>query len=120
MLEFEVSSGTFNDPQSEKSHLRLEIYNPLSGEVFEAKFPKGRVEVDNDGSLAYFSTNTERINMSLFLGYNLQITFHKDGRFSIRSPSKIKSVRKEKIGARKKKASGKEEVISDTRSFKLE
>jgi hypothetical protein len=123
ILEFDVASGKDGDAQVQQhvaeSHLRLEIYNPLSGEVFEAKFPNGRIEIDIDGSITYFSTSSESVNVSLFLGHNLQLSLHKDGRLTIRSPSKIVPIGR-KTGHLSKKLESKTEAISDTLSFMLE
>jgi len=117
VLEFDIASG---QQQEKKTHLRVELYNPLSGEVFEAKFPKGRIEVDNDGSLTYFSTSEEKVNISLFLGYNLQLIFYKDGRFTLRSPSRIVPLRKYSDRATLKKRVENHEVRSDVMHFRLE
>jgi len=122
VLEFDVASGKESGAQDQmdiaKSHLRLEIYNPLSGEVFEAKFPKGRIEVDTDGSITYFSTSSDNVNVSLFLGHNLQLSLHKNGTLTIKSPSKIVPIAG-KAGNPNKKDNRKE-VTSDTLSFMLE
>ena len=89
VLNFHITPGKASSDPSKSQNLRLELYNPMAGEVFEAKFPKGRIEVDNDGSVAYFSTSVEKVNVSLFLGHNIQINLHKDGSVVIKSPSKI-------------------------------
>jgi hypothetical protein len=98
VLEFEITSGKIDHahggPPSSSggSNLHLEIYNPTAGEVFEAKFPKGRIEVDNDGSVAYFSRNAERVTLSIFLGRSVSLTIDKEGLVIIKSPSKISSL----------------------------
>jgi hypothetical protein len=89
VLEFELAGG------KEKEDLHLELYNPLSNEIFEAKFGRGRIEVDRDGSITYFTRSTDHVNVSLFLGRNLTITLGKDGDVLIRTPSRIVSVEKE-------------------------
>ncbi len=109
VLEFEITGG------KEKEHLHLELYNPLSNEIFEAKFAKGRIEVDKDGSITYFTTSTDQVNMSLFLGRNLQISMSKSGDVVIRTPSKILSVEQD-LKSRKPS----EEVTSDSIRLKLE
>lgn len=109
VLEFDIKGG------SEKEHLRIELYNPMVNEIFEAKFAKGRIEVDKDGSITYFTTSTDHVNFSLFLGRNLQISMDKSGQVVIRSPSKILSVEHEF-----KSRESSEEVTSDSISLKLE
>ena len=109
VLEFEIKGG------KEKEHLHIELYNPMVNEIFEAKFAKGRIEVDKDGSITYFTTSTDHVNFSLFLGRNLQISLDKTGNVLIRSPSKILSVEKDL-----KSHESKEEVTSDSIKLKLE
>jgi hypothetical protein len=108
VLEFDITGG------KEREHLHLELYNPLSNEIFEAKFAKGRIEVDKDGSITYFTTSTEQVNISLFLGRNLQISLSKTGEVLIRSPSRIVSVEKD---LKSSEQSG--EVSSDSVRLKL-
>ncbi len=116
ILEFQIFPSKDMDPKDSQS-LRLELYNPLAGEIFEAKFPGGRIEADSDGSITYFSNNAEKLNVSLFLGYNLMISMNrKTGSVLIRTPSKIKSV-KEEIRSRNAKSG---EVVSDSLSLELE
>ena len=109
VLEFDITGG------KEREHLHLELYNPLSNEIFEAKFEKGRIEVDKDGSITYFTTSTDHVNFSLFLGRNLQISLDKTGEVVIRSPSKIVSVEKDL-----KSRNESDEVTSDSIRLKLE
>lgn len=108
VMEFEINGG------AEKEHLRIELYNPMVNEIFEAKFAKGRIEVDKDGSITYFTTSTEHVNVSLFLGRNLQISMDKSGEVNIRSPSKIVSIEQD---LKSKQSS--EEVTSDSIRLKL-
>lgn len=108
VLEFEIKGG------AEKEHLHLELYNPLSNEIFEAKFAKGRIEVDKDGSITYFTTSTDHVNFSLFLGRNLQISMDKSGEVVIRTPSKIVSVEQDLKSRRTS-----DEVTSDSVRLKL-
>lgn len=108
VLEFELVAG------KEKEDLHLELYNPLSNEVFEAKFGKGRIEVDRDGSITYFTRNADKVNVSLFLGRNLSITLDKEGGVSIRTPSRILAVEKD-IRSNEKS----ETVTSDSIKLKI-
>ena len=108
VLEFELAAG------KEKEDLHLELYNPLSNEVFEAKFGKGRIEVDRDGSITYFTRNSEKVNVSLFLGRNLSITLNKEGDVTIRTPSRILSLEQEIQSKENAEA-----VSSDSIKFKL-
>lgn len=86
VLEFQLNA----DKQREDLH--LELYNPLSNEIFEAKFAKGRIELDRDGSLTYFSQKADHVNVSLFVGKNIQILLTREGELTIKTPSKILSV----------------------------
>ena len=107
VLEFEVASGKEGEiQQGSKSHLRLEIYNPLSGEVFEAKFPRGRIEVDADGSITYFSTSSESVNVSLSWDTAFSSSLHKDGGLTLKSPSKIVPVSEKTVRYSKKHRQG--------------
>jgi hypothetical protein len=108
VLEFEIKGGT------EREHLHIELYNPMVNEIFEAKFAKGRIEVDKDGSITHFTTSTDHVNFSLFLGHNLQISMEKS-EVLIRSPSKIVSVEQDL-----KSKEHSEEVTSDSIRLKLE
>ena len=119
VLEFDITPGkaAVSGSKQGTQHLRLELYNPLAGEVFEAKFPKGRIEVDNDGSITYFSSSTDKVNVSIFLGYNVQVTIEKDGRVQVRTPSKMTSITQDIRSAKKKRA---EEVTFDEIGFRLE
>lgn len=108
VLEFELVAG------KDKEDLHLELYNPLSNEVFEAKFGKGRIEVDRDGSITYFTRNADKVSVSLFLGRNLSITLDKEGEVSIRTPSRILSVEND-IQSKEKS----ETVTSDSIKLKI-
>ena len=118
ILNFHISPGKASTDPTKSQDLRLELYNPMAGEVFEAKFPKGRIEVDNDGSITYFSTKVERVNISLFLGHNVSLTLHKNGDVQIKSPSRIVDLRADLRSERKEKDEG--EVASDFVNFRLE
>jgi hypothetical protein len=93
VLDFAIKSGKVGE---DEEHLILEIYHPMSGEIFEAKFQKGRIEVDRDGSITYFTTTQDHARFSIFLQRNLAITVDRSGAVEIKSPSKILSVHKEK------------------------
>jgi hypothetical protein len=122
VLNFELTSGGRKAPegmskinQIEKQTLRLELYAPISGEVFEAKTQMGRIEVDNDGTVTYFSNAAEKLSFSLFLGKSITLTFNrKTSELFIRTPSKITSIQDNRMSVnqkgRKKKSS---EPITD-------
>ncbi|MHB8699414.1 MAG: hypothetical protein ACYC7D_00135 [Nitrososphaerales archaeon] len=118
VLNFQIKPGKASTDGDKSQNLRLELYNPMAGEVFEAKFAKGRLEVDNDGSITYFSTSVDKVNVSLFLGHNISINLNKDGRVEIKSPSKIESLEEDIQSTRGKKNAG--EVTSDSIRFRLE
>ncbi len=86
VLEFQLNAG------KEREDLHLELYNPLSNEIFEAKFAKGRIELDRDGSLTYFSQKADHVNISLFVGKNIQVLLTRDGELTIKTPSRILSL----------------------------
>lgn len=100
ILDFELTSGGRKAPEGmadinklESQNLRIELYAPISGEVFEARTKMGRLEVDNDGTVTYFSNATEKLSFSLFLGKSVIVTFNrKSGVLSIKTPSKIKKI----------------------------
>ncbi len=100
VLNFELSSGGRRGPEGlkeinkvERQSLRLELYAPISGEVFEARTKMGRIEVDNDGALTYFSNAAERLTISLFLGKSMTFTFNrKTNELLIKTPSKIAKI----------------------------
>lgn len=118
VLNFHITPGKASLDPTKSQDLRLELYNPMAGEVFEAKFPKGRIEVDNDGSITYFSTKVERVNISLFLGHNISLTLHKNGDVQIKSPSRIIDL-KANLRSDKKKTPD-DEVTSDFVNFRLD
>ncbi len=111
VLNFELTSGGRKAPegmskvnQIEKQSLRLELYAPISGEVFEARTQMGRIEVDNDGTVTYFSNANEPLTFSLFLGKSISFTFNKKtGELLIRTPSKITSIEDNRMSTKKKK-----------------
>lgn len=100
VLNFELTSGgrkaldgMAEINRVEKQSLRLELYAPISGEVFEARTRMGRLEVDNDGTVTYFSNAAESLSFSLFLGKSVTVSFNrKTNELRIRTPSKIKSI----------------------------
>lgn len=122
VLDFEIKSGKVahggTDGQSE--HLTLELYHPMSGEVFEAKFGKGRIEVDRDGSVTYFTRTLDHARLSIFLERNLTILIDKSGNVEISSPSKILGVKKKKMESPKRKKAEQAVVKSDSLTFRLE
>ena len=86
VLDFDNTTGATDDNDKDEQKLTLELYNPLAGEVFEAKFNTGRVEVDKDGSITYFTTKADQVNFSLFLGRNITISMNKSGEVLIKTP----------------------------------
>lgn len=99
VLDFDIRSGKVPDPESQKQErLTLELYHPMSGEIFEAKFSKGRIEVDRDGSVTYFTTSQNHANFSIFLERNISISIDKSGEVKIKTPSKILSIQKNPTG----------------------
>jgi hypothetical protein len=118
VLDFEIKTGKTTDSVPEDERLTLEIYHPMSGEVFEAKFNKGRIEVDRDGSVTYFTTKADHASFSIFLERNVSISIDRSGEVEIRSPSRILSVqRKKKV---RDKGSDSSVVGSDSVFLKLE
>lgn len=91
VLDFKMKGGKV---ASEEESLSLELYHPMSGEVFEARFGNGRIEVDRDGSVTYFTRSLDHTRISIFLERNISVTVEKSGRVEIKSPSKILSVEK--------------------------
>jgi hypothetical protein len=112
VLNFELASGGRRAPEGmneinkvERQNLRLELYAPISGEVFEARTKMGRIEVDNDGTLTYFSNAAEHLTVSLFLGKSMTFTFNrKTNELLIRTPSKIASIKDARMTKRIDKA----------------
>ncbi len=94
VLDFDIRGGKASGTSPGEECLTLEIYHPMSGEVFEARFKKGRIEVDRDGSVTYFTTSLGHANFSIFLERNVSITIDRSGEVEIKSPSKILSVEK--------------------------
>ena len=115
VIDIEIATGDAENP--ERQRLIIEVYNPRSGEVFEAKFNRGRVEVDRDGTITYFTTSSDKVSFSLFLERNLRVSMNKQGEVEIRTPSKILRVT-EDIKSRKPVTPG--EVSSDSITLKLE
>jgi hypothetical protein len=121
ILNFELTSGGRKAPegmskinQIEKQNLRLELYAPISGEVFEAKTQMGRVEVDNDGTVTYFSNAAEKLTFSLFLGKSITFTFNKKNNvLSIKTPSKISSIEDNRMSKKNGKRKNGSEPITD-------
>ncbi len=102
VLNFELKSKTTREASDQiaKQNLTIELHSPLSGEIFEARTPKGRIEVDNDGTITCFSTG-ETFDVSLFLGRNVSITMNKKtGEVVLRTPSKIKSIEDQRVSGK--------------------
>lgn len=117
VLDFDIGSGRPSDSESQKKErLTLEIYHPMSGEIFEAKFNKGRIEVDRDGSVTYFTTSQDHANFSIFLERNISISIDKSGEVKIKSPSKIVLVEKSPAS----RSSSSSSVESDIVTLQLE
>ncbi|MDA4111521.1 MAG: hypothetical protein OK439_03220 [Thaumarchaeota archaeon] len=117
VLDIEIKPGkTDASDQVGSEKLTLELYHPMSGEIFEARFKKGRLEVDRDGSVTYFTRGEHKVNFSIFLSRNLSISLSDSGIVEIRSPSKILSVKKD-ISRRKR---SKVNVTSDSVTIQLE
>jgi hypothetical protein len=100
ILNFEITSGGKEAPidvggagRAQSQKLTLELYAPVSGEIFEARTPKGRIEVDTDGTVTYFSQTLDAVSFSLFVGKSIIVTMSKKtGEVSIKTPSKIVSI----------------------------
>ncbi len=79
--------------KTEQQKLTIELFAPISGEIFEARTPRGRIEADNDGTITYFSNNSDSVTFSLFLGKSLTVTMNrKTGIVIIKTPSKITTI----------------------------
>jgi hypothetical protein len=94
VLDFDIKSGKIGSTNVDNHRLTIEIYHPMSGEVFEAKYDKVRIEVDKDGSVTYFTTSLDHASFSMFLKRNVTVSLDSSGRVVIRSPSRILSVEK--------------------------
>jgi hypothetical protein len=111
VLNFEITSGGRSSPEAkgqttgvQNQNLTIEIYAPLSGEIFEARTPKGRLEVDNDGTVTYFSQNPESLSFSLFLGRSITVTMsRKSGEVILKTPSRIISIEDKRESMKKEK-----------------
>ena len=109
VLDFSIKSGKLETTAEE--HLTLELYHPMSGEVFEAKFGKGRIEVDRDGSVTYFTRTLNNARISIFLERNVTITVDSSGTVEVKSPSKILSVERKQFEREKSDQVGSDSVI---------
>ena len=125
ILNFEITSGGKSAPegmpainQVQRQNLTLELYAPISGEIFEAKTPKGRIEVDNDGTVTYFSQQPDSLSFSLFLGKSITVTMsRKTGEVVLKTPSKILEI-EDNRESKKKRKSG--ELFTDSVRLLLE
>ena len=124
VLNFEITSGGKLAPEGmpelnkvQRQNLTIELHAPISGEIFEARTPKGRIEVDNDGTVTYFSQNPESLSFSLFLGKNITVTMsRKTGEVVLKTPSKILSIEDNRESKMKKRNS----VFTDSIKLQLE
>jgi hypothetical protein len=116
VMDIEIKSGKIATTLEEKQNLLIEIYHPMSGEVFEAKYNKGRIEVDKDGSVTYFTTALDHGSFSIFLKRNVSVFIDSTGKVVIKSPSRILSVEK-KLKSKKKSSAI---VESDSVTLQLE
>jgi hypothetical protein len=98
VLEFTISAGKAVGAEGiPPEKLTIEIHTPVSGEVFEAKTSKGRIEVDRDGRVMYFSQAPDSVGFTLFLGHSLVVTMTREGgEVLIETPSRIASVQQER------------------------
>jgi hypothetical protein len=119
VLDIEIKSGKMEQtkPGEGEDHLTVELYHPMSGEIFEAKFKKGRIEVDKDGTVTYFTREATAVNFSLFLKRNLSVSLSESGQVVIKSPSKILSVSQLEKPQKTKKSAN---VTSDSVTLQLE
>ncbi|MGI0078803.1 MAG: hypothetical protein ACRECH_04195 [Nitrososphaerales archaeon] len=125
VLNFELTSGGKQAPkdmpeinQIQSQNLTLELYTPISGEIFEARTPKGRIEVDNDGTVTYFSQQPDSLSFSLFLGKSITVTMsRKTGEVVLKTPSKILSIEDLRESNKKGKSS---EPFTDSIRLMLE
>jgi len=116
VLNFEIKSGKISSTGEDDQRLTIEIYHPMSGEVFEARYNKGRIEADKDGSVTYFTTKSDHASFSIFLKRNVSVSIDSSGKIVIRSPSRILSVEKN-LQSRKKSSAI---VESDSVTLQLE
>jgi hypothetical protein len=118
VLDVEIKSGKIK-PKSDVEkveRLTVELYHPMSGEIFEAKFSKGRIEVDKDGSVTYFTRDASSVNFSMFLKRNLSISMTESGEVVIKSASRILSITQRKNEKKRMGAN----VTSDSITLQLE
>jgi hypothetical protein len=74
--------------------LSIEIYSPLSGEIFEASYDNSRIEVDRDGTITYFVRKREKVSFSLFLNRSIIVEFDDKGNtLLLKTPAKISDAR---------------------------
>ncbi len=125
VLNFEITSGGKPTPvgnpelnKVEKQNLTIELYAPISGEVFEARTQRGRIEVDNDGTVTYFSQNPDSLAFSLFLGRSITVKMlRKTGEVILTTPSRILAI-EDRRESKKKRKSG--SVFTDSIRLQLE
>ena len=96
VLQIEQSSGPGGGESKEiPEKLSIELHTPVSGEIFEARTSMGRLEVDRNGRVMYFSQKGEEVSFTLFVGRSVVVTMSRStGEVLIQSPSRIMSVTK--------------------------
>jgi hypothetical protein len=93
VLQFDIISGSKEANVGESvERLTIELHTPISGEVFEAKTSVGRIEVDRDGRVMYFSRAADSVSFTLFLERSVVVTMHKSGEVTVQTPGRILSV----------------------------
>lgn len=99
VLQIDLASGP-NAPSPDREKLTIELHSPMSGEVFEARTSKGRLEVDRDGRVMYFCQDPSSVSFTLFLGRSVVVSMsRKTGEVLLQSPSKMLSLEKEESSA---------------------
>jgi hypothetical protein len=94
VLQIELSSGKAGGKEAPEK-LTIELHTPMSGEVFEAKTSKGRLEVDSDGRVMYFCQAPDAVSFTLFLGRSIVVNMSREtGEVTVQSPSRMLSVSK--------------------------
>lgn len=92
VLQFDLTSGG-KDGRPEQEKLTIELHAPMSGEVFEARTSKGRLEVDRDGKVMYFCQAPDSASFTFFLGRSVVVSMsRKTGEVTVESPSRLLSV----------------------------
>ncbi len=116
VLNFDIKSGKIDSSNTDNQRLTIEIYHPMSGEIFEAKYNGGRIEVDKDGSVTYFTTTLDHASFSIFLKRSVSVSIDNSGKIVIKSPSRIMSIEENRQSKKKTGAI----VESDSVTLQLE